>query len=73
MKREWTMASGSKPIDFPTVAREQGRIALRQYLAEGGFYGQHTTEQGDAVLDMFIDDVLAVVARVTAFEAALAN
>ena len=60
-------------IDFSLVAREQGRIALRRYLDANDFYCHHSAEQGDAVLEMCIDDVLAVVAKVTAFERAMAN
>lgn len=60
-------------INFPVVAREQGKVALRQFLAAGDFYSQHSTEQGDAVLDMLIGDVLAVLRKVTALEAAWAN
>jgi hypothetical protein len=60
-------------IDFGLVAREQGRIALRQYLDAAGFYQRHGAEQGDAMLDMFIADVLGVVAKVTDFERRLAN
>lgn len=59
-------------IDFPTVARAAGKVVLRQYLGND-FYRQYSTEQGDAVLDMFIDETLAVLARVTAVERALAN
>jgi hypothetical protein len=53
-------------ISFEAVAREQGRIALRQFLDAGGFYQCYSAEQGDALLDMLIADVLAVVSRVDA-------
>lgn len=60
-------------LDFALVARREGKVALRQFLAASDFYCQHTTEQGDAVLDMFIDGVLTVLSKVTALEAAWAN
>ena len=68
----WLQQAHGGKIDFPAVAREQGKVVLRQYLRDD-FYQQYSTEQGDAVLDMFIDETLAVLARVTAAERAWAN
>ena len=59
-------------IDFPVVARREGKVLLRQYL-DGGFHRHYNTEQGDAVLDAIITELLAIVAKVTTFERAMAN
>jgi hypothetical protein len=52
-------------LDFAATAREQGKIVLRQYLGDD-FYRQYSLEQGDAAIDMFIDETLAVLRKVTA-------
>jgi hypothetical protein len=68
----WLQQAHGGKIDFAATAREQGKVILRQYLRDD-FYRQYSTEQGDAALDMFIDETLAVLARVTAVERAWAN
>jgi hypothetical protein len=60
-------------VAFEVVARAEARVVLRQYLAADGFYGRHTTEQGDAVCNELISHVLEIVGRVTDFERRLAN
>jgi hypothetical protein len=68
----WLQQAHADKLDFAATAREQGKVILRQYLRDD-FYQQYSTEQGDAALDMFIDETLAVLARVTAVERAWAN
>ena len=68
---------GLGDIAFADIAREQGKIRLRQYLAADDFYCHHSTEQGEAALDLAIDSVLEITAKVVreerTFRAAWAN
>jgi hypothetical protein len=59
-------------INFSTVARVEAKCVLRTYL-DADFYRRHGTAQGEAALDLFIDEVLQILAKVTAFERAMAN
>jgi hypothetical protein len=59
-------------LDFAATVRREGKRVLRQYF-DGDFHQHYSAEQGDAVLDLFIDEVLAVVAKVASFERAWVN
>jgi hypothetical protein len=59
-------------IDFAFVARQQGKRVLRQYF-DAGFFQHYSVEQSDAVLDVYIDEVLAILGKVATFERAMAN
>lgn len=58
--------------DFASVAREHGRIALRRFFTLD-FYRAHGPGAGEAALDEVVDEVLAILGRVAAFERAMAN
>jgi hypothetical protein len=60
-------------IDFDAVAREHGRRVLRTYLDAESYYQRHSQAQGDAVLDIYLDGALEILAKVTAFMRATAN
>lgn len=68
----WLQHAHAGEIDFPAVAREQGKVVLRQYLKDDPCR-QYTQEQNDAAIDLFIDETLAVLRRVTATMQAWAN
>jgi hypothetical protein len=58
-------------IDFAAVARAEGTRVLRSCL-DADFYRTHAGA-GDWTINMIVDEVLAIVGRVTAFERAMAN
>ena len=68
----WLQQAHADKLDFPTVAREQGKAVLRTYF-DADFYRTYGPGAGGWTLDMLIDEVLAVVGRVTAVERARAN
>jgi hypothetical protein len=59
-------------LDFPAVARAEGVRVLRQYF-DASFYERYGPGAGEWTTNMIVDEVLAVVGRVTALEAAWAN
>jgi hypothetical protein len=58
-------------LDFAAVARAEGARALRTYF-DADFYRTHA-DAGEWTINVVIDEVLAIVARVTAVERAWAN
>jgi hypothetical protein len=58
-------------LDFPAVARAEGARVLRTHL-DADFYRTHTGA-GEWTINMIVDEVLAIVGRVTAVERAMAN
>jgi hypothetical protein len=59
-------------MDFPAVAREQGKVVLRRYF-DADFYRTHGKGAGEGVLDAAIDGVLEILSQVTAIERAMAH
>jgi hypothetical protein len=59
-------------LDFDATARVFGRQALQARHA-AAWRAQHGTDLPETVLDGLLDEVLAIVARVTNFERAMAN
>ena len=59
-------------LDFPTVARAEGARVLRTYF-DADFYRRYGPGAGEWTINMIIDEVLAVVGRVTAHERAFAH
>ena len=68
----WLQQAHGGKIDFPAVAREQGKAVLRTYF-DADFYRTYGEGAGEGVLNAAIDGVLEVVAKVTAIERARAN
>jgi hypothetical protein len=57
-------------VDFDAVARQQGMIILRQYLAAANFYQRHEAGADEQALNTIIDGVLEIAGRVVADESA---
>jgi hypothetical protein len=68
----WLQQTHAGRIDFPAVARTEGRRVLQTYL-DADFYRCHGPGAGEGTLGLFIDAALEVLAQVTAFERAFAN
>ena len=72
----WQLDRGLDDYEFAAMAREQGKIQLRQHI-NTDFYRQHSAVAVEAALDFYINSLLEMVSRVVkderAFRAAWAN
>jgi hypothetical protein len=72
----WQLDHGLGDLEFAAVARQQGKIQLRQHL-NTDFFRHNSPAEVEAALDFYIDSLLEMVSRVVkderAFRAAWAN
>jgi hypothetical protein len=59
-------------LDFAATARREGARVLRQYFTSD-FYLKHGPGAGETTIDAYLDGVLEILAKVVAFERAMAN
>jgi hypothetical protein len=68
---ELQAAVGSR-TDFADIVQREGKLVLQQYL-DAEFYRHHTADQGDAMIEGILSEVLGILAGVTAIERAAAH